>query len=132
MITAVRYYSRSGNTRTLAEAIAKGAGCDAISVTAPDAQWKGTVDVLFIGGAQYAYGLDRHLKKYIQDLKPTKVKKAVVFSTTWLNRHSIEMLKKMLKDKGIAVEEHYLYAKNKPTPEYLEEARKFAEDYTKD
>lgn len=34
MNVAVRYYSRSGNTRTLAEALAKAAGVQAMSVDA--------------------------------------------------------------------------------------------------
>lgn len=58
MNAAVRYYSRSGNTKAVAEAIAKGAGVQAVSVDAADAKITEPVDVLFIGGALYAYGLD--------------------------------------------------------------------------
>lgn len=38
------------------------------------------VDVLFIGGALYAYGIDSRLKEYLQTLKAGDAKKAVVFS----------------------------------------------------
>ena len=58
MRAAVRYYSRSGNTKAVAEAIAEAAGVSAISVDASDAAITEPVDVLFIGGALYAYGLD--------------------------------------------------------------------------
>lgn len=56
MKAAVRYYSRTGNTKIAAEAIARAAGTRAVSVDAPDAAIQDPVDVLFIGGALYAYG----------------------------------------------------------------------------
>ena len=61
MKCAVRYYSRSGNTRLLAEAIADELGVDADSADSSDATISGHIDVLFIGGALYAYGLDKKL-----------------------------------------------------------------------
>ncbi len=36
MSTLVRYYSRSGNTKVLAEAIAEAAGVKAVSVDSPE------------------------------------------------------------------------------------------------
>ena len=85
MKSAVRYYSRSGNTRLVAEAIAKGAGTQAVPVDAADAEVREPVDVLFIGGALYAYGIDTNLKEYIRSLKKENVAKAVVFSTSWVS-----------------------------------------------
>ncbi len=81
MNIAVRYYSRSGNTKLLAEAIAKGANVSAISVDKEESKIKEEVDVLFVGGALYAYGLDKNLKQYLENLDESKIKKAVVFST---------------------------------------------------
>ena len=52
---AVRYYSKSGNTKAVAEAIAKAAGVPAVSVDSAEAVLSSPVDVLFIGGALYAY-----------------------------------------------------------------------------
>ena len=65
MSVAVRYYSRSGNTKLLAEAIAKGANVKATSVDTPESKIEEKVDILFIGGALYAYGLDKNLKEYL-------------------------------------------------------------------
>ncbi len=84
MNIAVRYYSRSGNTKLLAETIANEAHVKAVSVDSVDAEIKESVDLLFIGGALYAYGLDKHLKEYLKTLKKEYIKKAVVFSTSWL------------------------------------------------
>ena len=79
MKVAVRYYSRSGNTKAVAEAIAKTAGVAAVSVDTDEAAIKETIDILFIGGALYAYGLDNHLKEYMATLKKDDVKKQLFF-----------------------------------------------------
>ena len=129
MNIAVRYYSRSGNTKVLAEALAKGAGVEAVSVDQFNAGFKAPVDVLFIGGALYAYGIDKKLSNYLGKLKKEKVKKAVVFSTSWVSKHSIDLIKKALKEKGIEVVEEALYVRNKPNEAKLKEAEEFAKKF---
>ena len=119
---AVRYYSRSGNTKVLAEAIAKAAGTEAASVDAKNAAITEPVDVLFVGGALYAYGLDKHLKAWLSELDGTKVKKAVVFSTSWISKHSVDLIRSALQAKGIDVADESIYAKNKPTAENIKAA----------
>lgn len=131
MKVAVRYYSRSGNTKALAEEIAKAAGVEAVSVDAANAQINEPVDLLFVGGALYAYGLDSHLKAYLKGLNSKNVKKAAVFSTSWISKHSIDLMKKMLEEKEISVVEKTLYAKNRPDETKLAEARSFAAELTK-
>ncbi|MGI5990055.1 MAG: flavodoxin family protein [Lachnospiraceae bacterium] len=125
MSSAVRYYSRSGNTKLLAEAIAKGAGVQAVSVDAPDAALKEPVDVVFVGGALYAYGLDKHLSAYLKDFDPSKAKKAVVFSTSWISKHALDKIRSMLQAKNIPVETETFYAKGKPDEETLRKAEEF-------
>ena len=89
MKVQVRYYSRSGNTKSLAEAIAKGVHAKAISVDDVNAFIDEDTDILFIGGALYAYGLDTKLKEYISHLNGNKINKAVVFSTSWISKQRI-------------------------------------------
>ena len=122
----VRYYSRSGNTKALAEAIAKGVNTKAIAINDNNSSIQDKVDILFIGGALYAYGLDNKLKEYIANLDANKVSKAIVFSTSWISKHSIDLIKKALKNKGIDVEEDYLYYNNKPNENELKEASDIA------
>lgn len=129
MSVAVRYYSRSGNTKAVAEAIAEAAGTIAVSVDARDAELREPVDVLFIGGALYAYGIDRNLKEYLKTLKKEDAKKAVVFSTSWISRHSIDLIRKGLSEAGIPVETESFYVKNKPNETQLKEAADFARKY---
>ena len=126
MKIAVRYCSRSGNTKAVAEAIARAAGTEAVSVDAKDGAAGEPADLLFIGGALYAYGLDSRLKEYLRSLKGTKIGKAVVFSTSWISKHAVDLIKKGLAEAGIPFEEDYFYAKSKPGAEELKDAEAFA------
>lgn len=126
MKSAVRYYSRSGNTMLVADAIAEELGVPAISADAADAGLEEEVDVLFVGGALYAYGLDRHLSSWLRALDASKVKKAVLFSTTWLSKHSFDLMRKELEAKGIPVAAETFYVKNKANAAQLAEAKSFA------
>ena len=126
MNIAVRYYSRSGNTKKVADYIAEATGVNAVSVDAKEAALTEKADVLFIGGALYAYGIDDNLKKYLESLSGDQVGKAVVFSTSWISKHSIDLIKKALKNKGIDVAKNYIYYKNKPSEIELKEAEEIA------
>ncbi len=46
----MRYFSKLGNTKKIAEAIAEGAGVSAVSIT-DEPELKEHTDVLFLGGA---------------------------------------------------------------------------------
>jgi flavodoxin len=129
MSVAVRYYSRSGNTKKVADYIAEAAGVNAIAVDAWDAALTEKVDVLFIGGALYAYGIDDKLKKYLDTLSSDKVGKAVVFSTSWLSKHALDLIKNALSEKGIPVEENTLYFKSKSVDGCRNEVMDFAKKY---
>ncbi|GHU75574.1 hypothetical protein FACS1894188_06730 [Clostridia bacterium] len=78
MKIAVIYQSRGGNTKAVADAIAKAAGvtADPIGKT-----FEGTADLLFAGGGVYAFGLDKDFKAYLETLSAQNVKKIVPFTT---------------------------------------------------
>ncbi len=126
MNAAVRYFSRTGNTRKVAEYMAEAVGVNAVSVDAADAALTEKVDVLYIGGALYAYGIDNELKKYLDTLSSDKVGKAVVFSTSWISKHALDLIKKALIEKGIKVEEETYYLKSKAVDGCRTDAMKFA------
>lgn len=129
MSVAVRYYSRSGNTQKVAQYIAEAAGVEAVSVDAKDAALTEKVDVLFIGGALYAYGIDDNLKQYLKTVSSETVGKAVVFSTSWLSKHALDLIKNALTEKGIQVESDTLYFKSKAVDGCRDEAARFAKKY---
>ncbi|MBQ7242451.1 MAG: flavodoxin [Firmicutes bacterium] len=126
MNIAVRYYSRKGHTKAVADAIAKAAGVSAVSVDSAGADINEPVDFLFIGGALYAHRLDKHLKEYLSGIKGENVKKAAVFSTAAFSKHAVDLIKKGLAEKGIDVEEEFFYAKSMPSEAQLKDAEAFA------
>jgi flavodoxin len=100
MKTAVRYYSRAGNTRKIAEAIAKAAGVRAEST---DEALSEPVDVLFLGGAIYAKNIDSRLRGFVKQLSSEKVKSVAVFGTSAGGRSIQPQIEKLLKGKGITI-----------------------------
>ena len=75
---AVRYQSRGGNTKAVAEAIAKAVGVEAEPIDVPIAE---PVDLLFVGGGVYAWDIDKSLKAYLQNCNPETIKSVAAFST---------------------------------------------------
>ena len=126
MNIAVRYCSRSGNTKAAAEAMAEALGVSALSVDDEAAVPEEKVDLLFLGGALYAYGIDDRLKVFLSSLSKENVTKAAVFSTSWLSKHALDLMKKALASKGIPVSEETFWAKGKEISAHLDEARAFA------
>lgn len=132
MRAAVRYYSRSGNTKLVAEAMADSLNVTAISVDEAVAAITENTDVLFVGGALYAYGIDRNLKGFLENLPAERIGKAVVFSTSWISRHGLDVIRQMLERKRIPVEEKSFYVKNRATEQQLADAAKFARTIVED
>ena len=109
MTKAVRYFSKLGNTKTIAEAIVQGAGVPAVSVT-EESELKESVDILFLGGAPYANIMAPELKEYAEKLDPSKVGKVILFTTSNWSRRTVVALKKMLRGRSITVDDDYFYA----------------------
>ncbi|MDE5588687.1 MAG: flavodoxin [Acetatifactor sp.] len=103
----VRYYTRSGNTKKLAEAIAKAVGAEAKTVEEP---LREDVDILFLGSSVYAYGVDDSIKKFISGIDVT-VGKVVNFSTAALIKSTYKQVGKLLAQKGIEQAEEEFYCK---------------------
>ena len=67
---AVRYYTQTGNTKKLAEAVAGALGVEALPITEPVEE---KVDVLFLGNSYYAFTIAPQVKAFIQKLDKEKV-----------------------------------------------------------
>lgn len=109
MKPAVRYYSKLGNTKKIAEAIAEEAGVKAVSVT-EEPDLTEYVDVLFLGGAPYANIMAPQLREYAARLSSDKIGRVVLFTTSNWSRRTVRALRKILTEKGIPVEKRYFYA----------------------
>ncbi len=123
-MNAVRYFSKSGNTKKIAEAIAEGIGVTAISIT-EEPILSDAVDVLFLGGAPYANIMAPELRKYAENLKADQVKKVVLFTTSNWSHRTVKALKKILEEKGIAVSPEHFYAQVLKVNSRIEAAKEF-------
>ncbi|SHK25364.1 Flavodoxin [Anaerocolumna jejuensis DSM 15929] len=134
---AVRYCSKTGNTKKLAEQIAATLGCKAETV---DHSIQSKADILFLGCSVYWGGIDPVIKNFIQNLDAKYVKKIVVFSTSALAERAYPGIQRLLKEKEICVSEDNFYCrgefkflhKGKPDAQDLKDvsifARKFLEE----
>ncbi|MBR2760213.1 MAG: hypothetical protein IKD66_03485 [Solobacterium sp.] len=125
---AVRYFSKSGNTKKIAEAIAEGAFAKAVSITEEPALKK-HVDLLFLGGAPYANIMAPELRDYAGRLKKEDVGTVVLFTTSNWSRRTVYALRKILQAKGIPVEDEYFYAHMLHIKGRLQAAKEFGKKY---
>lgn len=136
MKTAVRYYTKTGNTKKIAQAIAGTLGTEALDVSHPLSE---DVDILFLGSSVYAAGVDNEIKKFISSID-VKVGKVYNFSTAAILNSTYNQVKRLLEDKGIQMAEENFACKgqfkfmhkNKPDSEDLKNARDFAKKVRED
>ena len=119
MKVAIRYYSRGGNVKAMAEAIARGTGVEAISIDEPGAKLKEKVDLLFIGGALYAFKLDPLMYDYVEGIDPDLVGEAICFGSSMLTRRPVLILQDLLKTKGIKINRQAIYSRNHPNDDLI-------------
>lgn len=133
MKIAVRYYTKTGNTKKLADEIARTVGVEAKTV---DEKLSGDVDILFLGSSVYAAGVDEQVKKFIEDMDGS-VGKIVNFSTAAILKSTYSQIKKIAGKKGIEVSDREYHCKGsfgfmhrgKPNAQDLKEASKFAKSF---
>jgi flavodoxin len=107
----VMYHSRSGNTKKVAEAIAKAVGVTAVQIG--DNNDFDAADVLFIGDGVYGGKPNIKTEKFIKSLNGEKVKKVAVFGTYGGQTKGLDMMKELLKGQGISVAEEGFGCKGK-------------------
>lgn len=97
MKTAVRYYTRSGNTRKVAQAIG-----NALSLTAEDVSkaLDTKYDVVFLGSSYYGFDADSHVKDFITKNRD-KIGCIAVFGTSALLGSTRGRLKKTCSEAGV-------------------------------
>jgi len=131
MTYAVRYYTKSGNTKRLAEAVAAELGVEALPISVPVDE---KVDILFLGNSYYAFTIDPEVRAFVSRLDKNKVGKIANFgSAAMLNstfkkvkaeaaKVGIEMLDKEFHCKG----EFKGINKGRPNADDLKAAAAFA------
>ncbi|MCR5211362.1 MAG: flavodoxin [Lachnospiraceae bacterium] len=97
---AVRYYTKTGNTKRLAEAVAKELGVEALPISA---QIEEKVDVLFLGNSYYAFSIDPEVRNFVASLDKEKVGKIVNFGSAAMLNSTYKKVKAEADKAGIAM-----------------------------
>lgn len=126
MKTAVRYYSRTGNTKIIAQAIGAAVGCQAESIEVPIDE---EADILFLGGGIYWGKIPGALKEFIRNLPARKVKQIAVFSTAGLRNSATGLYLPFLRyyDLKVMKESFFCIGKRAFDETVKQEAGFFAE-----
>ena len=131
MKVAVRYYTKTGNTKRLAEAIAKAIGAEALPISTPVTE---PVDILFLGNSYYAFSIDPEVRDYIKGLDKTKIGKIVNFGSACLLNSTLKKVAAEAAKVGIPVDEREFHCKGefkgihkgRPNEEDMKAAADFA------
>ncbi len=116
MKTWVLYYSRGGNTKKIADAIADELEDVLKSEQIPPAYPPENVQLMFLGTGEYAGKPDQKMLEFIRTLNPNRVKNVAVFGTNGSalpNSKAIVKVKALLKEKGINVVDESFACKGK-------------------
>jgi len=112
MSIAIRYFSRTGHMKQMAEAAASVLGLEAQTI---EQTLDAPVDVLLLGTAVYAAGVDGKVKDFIAQLDPAKVGKVICFSSSAILESSYAQVKKLLEERGIAVDSREFHCRGQLT-----------------
>jgi flavodoxin len=127
----VVYFSRSGNTRKVAEVIAEELG-----VTAKDVKTAGILPpdaFIFLGSGCYGAVLANGLVKFMEDNRFNGRKIALFTTSAFGSLSELALMKKQITNKGADIIDSFscygqllLAKKGHPTQKELDNARKFA------
>ena len=131
MKVAVRYYTKTGNTKRLAEAVAKALGVEALPLSAGLEE---RADLLFLGNSYYAFSIDPEVRDFIRALDKDKVGKIVNFGSAAMLNSTWKKVRAEADRAGIPLEEREFHCRGefkglhrgRPTAGDLEAAAAFA------
>lgn len=99
---AVAYYTRSGNTKKIAETIAEVLGVTPFDIADGMSE---KADVLFLGSSLYAFSYDPAVEKFIQD-NAESIGQIVSFSTSASGKSTAKFVKETAEKCGIKFYPH--------------------------
>ena len=108
MKVAVRYYTKTGNTKRLAEAVAKAVGAEALPISEPIAE---PVDILFLGNSYYAFSIDHEVRDFVRSLDKSKVGRIVNFGSAAMLNSTWKKVKAEADKIGVTMDEREFHCK---------------------
>jgi flavodoxin len=132
---AVRYYTKTGNTKKLAEAVASALGVEALPISEPVTE---AVDILFLGNSYYAFSIDPEVRDFIRALDKDKVGKIANFGSAAMLSSTYKKVKAEADKVGIPMAEQEFHCrgefkgvhKGRPNEEDMAAAAAFAKSLT--
>ena len=130
MKIAIRYYTKTGNTKKLAEAISSAINVEAKTVDEPLTE---DVDILFLGSAVYAAGIDSKVKDFIKNIN-VNVGEVVNFSSAALIESTYKQVKNEVEKKGLKMSDKEFHCRGafkflhrgRPNDDDLKDVQEFA------
>ncbi len=130
---AVRFYTKTGNTKKLADAIARELGVEALPISEPITE---QVDVLFLGNSYYAFSIDPEVRAFIASLDKNIVGKIINFGSAAMLNSTYKKVKAEADKVGIPMDEREFHCKGefkgihkgRPNDEDLKAAAVFAKE----
>ena len=131
MKIAVRYYTKTGNTKRLAQAIAEAVGVEALPISTPVDD---PVDILFLGNSYYAFTIDPEVRNFVRSLDKGKVGRIVNFGSAAMLNSTWKKVKAEADRAGIPMDAREFHCKGefkgihkgRPNAEDLKAAADFA------
>ncbi len=131
MKIAVRYYTKTGNTKRLAEAVAEAVGAEALPISTPITE---PVDILFLGNSYYAFSIDPEVRDFVKSLNKDMVGRIVNFGSAAMLNSTYKKVKAEADKVGIPMDEREFHCKGefkglhkgKPDESDLKAAAEFA------
>ena len=131
MNIAVRYYTKTGNTKRLAEAVAGAVGVEALPISTPVSE---PVDILFLGNSYYAFSIDPEVRDFVRSLDKEKVGRIVNFGSAAMLNSTWKKVKAEADKVGIQMDQREFHCKGefkgvhkgRPNEEDLAAAADFA------
>lgn len=135
MKIAVRYYTKTGNTKRLAEAVARAVGAEALPISTPVTE---PVDILFLGNSYYAFSIDPEVRSFIRSLDKEKIGRIVNFGSAAMLNSTYKKVKAEADRAGIRMDEREFHCKGefkgihkgKPDETDMKAAAEFARKIT--
>ena len=108
MKIAVRYYTKTGNTKRLAEAVAEAVGAEALPISTPITE---PVDILFLGNSYYAFSIDPEVRDFVKSLNKDMVGRIINFGSAAMLNSTYKKVKAEADKVGIPMDEREFHCK---------------------
>lgn len=112
MKIAIRYYSKTGHTKKMAQIVSEVVGVNAETIEKPIDE---EVDVLLLGSSVYATVTDWRVKNFIKATDPKKVENVICFGSAGIIESPYPGLSAYLRKYGFHVDEREFHCRGQFT-----------------